>query len=102
MGKRSTVRNRTLISVACSSLAGQSPDAVSYGYMVNCSGWGACEMLNHKMQAGSIVMIKATDFALQNSPKGFRMFALAEVKWSKRLEGDIVSSYATGLRYLFN
>lgn len=100
--KRSIARNRTLISVACSSLAAKGPDTVSRGYIVNCSGWGACVILDHQMQTGSIVMIKATNFGIKNLPEGFRTLALAEVKWSERLEESIVSNYAIGLRYLFN
>ena len=100
--KRSHLRRSTQISVVCSGLTAKSPDILSRGYMVNCSGWGACVVIDHQMQAGSIVMIRATHYGQKNLPEGFRTLALAEVKWSERLEKGIVTNYAIGLRYLLN
>jgi hypothetical protein len=102
MEKRSLVRNSTQIFVACSSLATKSPDVVSHGHMVNCSFGGTCIELNHKMHEGSIVMIKATGCGPKELPEGFRTLALAEVKWSRRLEEGMIPNYAIGLRYLPN
>jgi hypothetical protein len=102
MEKRSRVRNRAQICVACSSLTAKSPQAASQGHMVNCSDGGICIQLNHKMHEGSIVMIKATNHDIKDPPVGFRTIALAEVKWSKRLEDGMIPGYATGLRYLHN
>lgn len=102
MEKRSFVRNRTQICVACSSLSAKSPDAVSQGHMVNCSGEGTCIKMNRQIYEGSIVMIKATGCGIEDPPEGFRTLALAEVKWSKRLEEEIIPSYAIGLKYLPN
>lgn len=102
MEKRSMVRNRTQICVTCSGLTAKSPDSLSHGYMVNCSDGGSCINLNHKMHKGSIVMIKATSSGIKDPPEGFRTLALAEVKWSMRLEDGMIPSYATGLRYLPN
>lgn len=100
--KRSLVRNSTQIFVACSSLTAKSPDAVSHGHMVNCSCEGTCIELNHRMHEGSIVMVKATTCGLKEPPEGFRTLALAEVKWSRRLEEGMTPNYAIGLRYLPN
>jgi PilZ domain len=102
MEKRSLVRNRTQIGITCSSLTAKSPDAVSHGHMVNCSSAGSCIQLNHKVHEGSIVMIKATSFRITSPPEGFRTLALAEVKWSKRLEDGMIPGYTIGLRYLHN
>jgi hypothetical protein len=99
--KRSLVRNNTQILVACSSLTAKSPDAV-HGQMVNCSWEGTCIELNHRMHEGSIVMVKATTRDLDEPPEGFRTLALAEVKWSRRLEEGTTLNYAIGLRYLPN
>lgn len=102
MEKRSLVRNHTQICVACSSLTAKSPEAASHGHMVNCSGGGTCIQLNHMMHEGSIVMIKATSYGIKDPPVGFRTLALAEVKWSKRLEDGMIPGYAIGFRYLPN
>jgi hypothetical protein len=102
MEKRSLARNCTQICVACSGLTSRSPEAVSHGHMVNCSGGGTCINLNHMMNEGSIVMIKATGWGIKDLPECFRTLALAEVKWSKRLEDGLNSGYAIGLRYLPN
>jgi len=107
MEKRALIRNLTQISVACSSLTASSPAAVSMGTMLNCSCAGTCIELNHKIHTGSIVMIKATGWSAietpaEPPPNGFRTLALAEVKWTKRLEQDRIPNYAIGLRYLPN
>jgi len=106
MEKRALIRNHTQISVACSSLSACSPAAVSNGIMLNCSSGGTCIELNRKIQRGNIVMIKATDWTAngnpQGLPEGFRMLAIAEVKWAKRLEDGTIPNYAIGLRYLPN
>lgn len=106
MEKRALIRNLTQISVACSSLTASSPAAVSKGTMLNCSCAGTCIELNHKIHAGSIVMIKATGWTPKENPgeppEGFRTLALAEVKWTKRLEEGGIPNYAIGLRYLLN
>ncbi len=92
------------ISVACRSLIANSP--VLKGKMLDCSCKGTCIELDQKIQDGSIVMIKATVRNLEENPpilpEGFRSFALAEVKWSKPLEGQGHHNYAIGLRYLPN
>jgi hypothetical protein len=106
MEKRALIRNDTSVTVACSSLSTDSPPAVSNGTMLNCSGEGTCIELNRRIQAGNIVMIKATGSVAKEppreAPEGFRMLALAEVKWSKRLENPGNSNYVIGLRYLPN
>ena len=106
MEKRALSRIDTQISVACSSLSSGSPAAVSNGTMLNCSCGGTCIELSRGIQEGNIVMIKATGWTANGNPRelpeGFRMLALAEVKWSKRREAGIVPNYAIGLRYLPN
>jgi len=106
MEKRALSRNHTQISVACSSLSAGSPVPVSNGTMLNCSWGGTCIELNRRIQEGNIVMIKATGWTAngnpQGLPEGFRMLAIAEVKWSKRLEDGTIPNYAIGLRYLPN
>jgi rhamnose utilization protein RhaD (predicted bifunctional aldolase and dehydrogenase) len=102
MEKRSLVRNCAQIPVACSSLTSKSPSVVSHGHMVNCSGGGTCLKLNHMMHEGSIVMIKAISWGMNDPPDGFRTLALAEVKWSRPLEIGLNPNYAVGLRYLPN
>ena len=107
MEKRALIRNLTRISVACSSLTASSAATVSNGTMLNCSCAGTCIELNHTIHTGSIVMIKATGWSTieqpaEMPPDGFRTLALAEVKWTKRLEEGRISNYAIGLRYLPN
>ncbi len=106
MEKRALIRSLTQISVACSSLTTSSPAPVSNGTMLNCSWAGTCIELNHKIHTGSIVMIKATGWTPKEKPgelpEGFRTLALAEVKWTKRLEAGRIPNYAIGLRYLPN
>ena len=106
MEKRALSRKRTQISVACSSLNPRSPAGVSDGIMRNCSCEGTCIELNRRIHDGSIVMIKATCCSLEEKPaqlpEGFRTLALAEVKWSKRLDDGIMPNYTMGLRYLPN
>jgi hypothetical protein len=106
MEKRALTRQCMQISVACSSLATGSTAAVFRGTMRNCCGAGACVELNRTMQEGSIVMIKATHWSPEEIcpelPEGFRTLSLAEVKWSKRLEGERHLNYAVGFRYLPN
>ncbi len=106
MEKRALIRNRTQMSVSCSSLSTCSPAAVANGTMLNCSCGGTCIELNRRIQEGNIVMIKATGWTekenLRELPEGFRMVALAEVKWSKQRKSGTIPNYATGLRYLSN
>jgi len=106
MDKRALIRNRTKISVACSSLTASGPAAVSNGTMLNCSCAGTCIELTHKIHKGSIVIIKATGWTPKENagglPEGFRTLGLAEVKWTKRLEGGRIPNFAIGLRYLPN
>ncbi|MFZ1985673.1 MAG: hypothetical protein WAU91_14740, partial [Desulfatitalea sp.] len=93
-------------SVACSSLTANSPSDVLKGTMLSCSCKGTCIELNQRIQEGSIVMIKATIRSMEENPsplpEGFRMFSLAEVKWSKPIEDGNLYNYAIGLRYLPN
>ena len=102
MEKRSLVRSCTQIPVACSSLTSNSLNVVFHGHMVNCSDGGTCIKMNHKMHEGSIVMIKAVSWSMNDPPEGFRTLALAEVKWSKPMELGTNSTYVIGLRYLYN
>ena len=106
MEKRALIRNHIQISVSCSSLSAGSPAAEANGTMLNCSCGGTCIELSRGIQEGNIVMIKATGFTPNGNPRelpeGFRMLALAEVKWSKRREAGTVPNYAIGLRYLPN
>ena len=106
MAKRTVIRNRTRIPVACSSLKSDSWTQIFKGTMRNCSCAGTCIELGHSIRAGNIVMIKATDWSWQNDhsalPEGFRTVALAEVKWSKQLENQTRPRYLMGLRYLPN
>jgi hypothetical protein len=104
MEKRALVRNHTQISVACSSLASNSPSSVSTGVMLNCSCGGACVELNQKIKQGSILMIKATgrieNITLPVLPEGFRTLSLAEVKWLKTRGRQRAYHYMIGLKYL--
>ena len=104
MEKRSLIRNRMQISIACSSLSTNSPTDIFSGTMLNCSCGGTCIELNHRIQKGSIVMIKATSFAAKENPpellEGFRSLSVAEVKWSKPQDDESVYNYTIGLRYL--
>lgn len=106
MEKRSMIRNSTQITVACSSLAANSPVVVTRGTMLNCSGGGTCIELPRKIHEGSIVIIKADGWISEESPsvlpEGLRTLSLAEVKWSKRLEDNWTANYAIGLKYLPN
>ena len=106
MGKRTLVRSNTRIQVACSNLQSSGRTEVFNGTMRNCSCGGTCIELDHSIQSGSIIVIKATDCSgLSDSsamPEGFRSVALAEVKWSKVLKNRESPKYAIGLRYLPN
>jgi hypothetical protein len=83
MENRNLLRDGVKISVACRSLIANS--RVLKGKMLDCSCKGTC------MEENPPIL-----------PEGFRSFALAEVKWSKPLEGKGGHNYAIGLRYLPN
>lgn len=106
MEKRALVRKPAQASVACSSLTTNSPADVFTGTMLNCSCGGICIELNHWMQEGSIVMIKATGCTAIENPtgllEGFRTLSVAEVKWSRPLDDHRTYNYAIGFRYLPN
>jgi hypothetical protein len=106
MDKRALIRNDIQISVSCRRLTTGSPAAVSDGVMLNCSFEGTCIELNHHIQQGSILMIKATGrIAKENppvTPEGFRTLSLAEVKWSKPTDAKNDLNYRIGLKYLPN
>jgi hypothetical protein len=106
MNKRTLIRNRTSVSVACSSLTAASPGAAFDGVMTNCSWGGICIELNRKFFVGSIVMIRVTGLIggdLSGAlPEGFKTITLAEVKWSKRLGQESSAGYVIGLKYLLN
>ena len=104
MEKRSLIRSRMQIPVACSSFTTNRPVDIFNGTMLNCSCGGTCIELNHRIQKGSIVMINATSFIAKENPpellEGFRSLSVAEVKWSKPQDDESVYNYTIGLRYL--
>ena len=105
MEKRTLIREQTEITVDCCRLTTCDRAAPSKGTMRDCSCDGSCIELNHRIQQGSIVMIRATgrgaNFPLE-LPEGFRTLFLAEVKWSRQLNDGNVAAYAMGVRYLSN
>jgi hypothetical protein len=81
MEKRTLIRNRTQISVACSSLTSNSPAYVLEGTMLNCSCGGICIELNQRLQEGTIVMIKAAGLHKKFPPRCPRDFE--RFRWLK-------------------
>ena len=106
MKKRSLIRERTQISVACSSLTASNPIFHSDGVMLNCSYKGTCIEINQLIHKGSILIIKATGWIGEKNPaetpNGFSTLAPAEVKWSKPSNAENASNYKMGLKYLPN
>lgn len=104
MEKRSLIRDRTQISVACSSLTAGSPISHCNGIMLNCSWAGTCIEMNQQIRKGSILMIKSAGWVAKEfgtePPNGFRTVALAEVKWSKPADAENEFNYRIGLKYL--
>ena len=104
MGKRSLIRDRTQIPVACSRLTANGPISHCTGIMLNCSCTGTCIEMNQQVYKGSILMIKAVGWAgrelHKEPPNGFRTVALAEVKWSEPADAENDFNYRIGLRYL--
>ena len=104
MEKRSLIRDRTQISVACSSLTASGLIPQCNGIMLNCSCEGVCIELDQQVHKGSILMIKSAGWVgkefFAEPPNGFRTVALAEVKWSKPADAENDFNYRIGLKYL--
>lgn len=101
MNKREKMRHNINTSIVCSYVGSTTFSETFDGQMKNCSAGGMYAELCAQFKAGTILSIRTTgqSFGLSQD-EGFRLQALAEVKWSnlKSMQRDVC--YGTGLRYL--
>lgn len=104
MEKRAICRNTTEVPVDCCRFSISDGNAIHSGTMLNYSSSGSYIELDKRIDEGTIVMLKSKrgrgDGTSSKLAEGFRSVSLAEVRWAKVIDNDVMYRFGLGLKYL--
>ncbi len=103
MEKRKDERQETEAPVLCRYFSTRKPNAAVDGKMLNYGLSGAYLESEVDFKEGASLLVRIRRCPSQSSDRrlseGFRMVAIAEVRWSKPLGTDDAACYGIGLKY---
>ena len=104
MENRTSSRYEIDSSIVCSFLSSRTSDEAIYGKMKNYCDSGLYAELHVQLKEGTVLLCRTTRISLgpfrTKIEDGFRSMSLAQVKWSKPIDVNGTTRFATGLRHL--
>jgi hypothetical protein len=101
---RTSSRHEIDSSIVCSFLSSRSSNETICGKMKNYCDSGLYAELQVQLKEGTVLLCRTTIISLRpfrtKIEDGFRSMSLAQVKWSKPIDVNGTTRFATGLKHL--